>query len=211
MLKELRVFHEHLQVSLEEAVRQATEYFREKQLIVDIYLINDLIRYHTKRLMREKANLELFEEYEIDDNLANNGLAGTYAGYHIRVFKGRHDGFLIPNSNIKAAFFCQQLEFNMGVKLPVSLVNKRPNVIFLWGLDGNLSLTPLRFVCPKSGVIYRNITEVYYDEILSNPVTGSLFNTATDDIREADDLDITKKDIQQERKGENEGQEKESE
>lgn len=212
--KETRGFQEHLVISLEEAVRLAIEYFRYQELKIDIYLLNDLIRYHTKRFMKEKANLELFEEYEIDDKLANNGLAGNYAGYHIRVWKGRDDGLLIPNSDVKASFFCQQLEFNLGAKLPVSLVNKRPNIIFLWGLDNNLSLTPLRFVCPKYGVKHHRVTEVFYDSVLPT-VLDYKDDTKVDSdmVSEADidELDITKKDGKEEITDDNKGNNEEEE
>lgn len=192
MLNELQNFREHLQIYLEEAIRLGTEYFREKDLVVDIYLLNDLIRYHTRRLMKIKAGLDLFEDWGIDDTLANNGLAAKYEGYHVRVFKERGDGLLIPNSGTKTAFFCQQLELEMGIQIPVEFINKRPNVFFLWRLDGNLSLLPLRFVCPRYGEKYRNVTQVYYDEILSSIIRADI-DITKDTNTDLSGLNITKK------------------
>jgi hypothetical protein len=51
-----------------------------------------MVRYHTKRIMKTKTNLDLLECecYDINERLANNGLACTYMGYSIRVFKERN-------------------------------------------------------------------------------------------------------------------------
>jgi hypothetical protein len=189
ILDEIRGFKEHLVISLEEAMRLAIEYFRINNLLVDSYLLSDLIRYHTKRLMKAQADLDLFEEYNVDDKLANNGLAAHYKGYHIRILKSRSDGELIPNSHTKASFFCQQLVFDINSLFPILLPNAKPNIILFWNIDDKYTLLPLRFVCPKYGVFNKNLTQVYYDEVLSDIIDYSVPPT-----NDSDDLNITKKD-----------------
>lgn len=193
MLKELHIFHKQLQISLEEGVRQGLEYFDEKKLPIDVYLLNQLIRYHTKRLMKEKASINL---YEMDD-LANNGLSGTHDGYHIRIFKGNRGSIPIPNSLTKVSFFCQQME--LGFDLPPQFIEK-PNVFFLWELDKNYSLIPLRLVCPEYAEKGHDVTMTYYDEILVNPVIESKPESEIIEPIKDEGLDIKLKDEKEYRK-----------
>lgn len=192
ILKELHVFHKQLQIALEDGVRQGLDYFDEKKLPIDIYLLNQLIRYHTKRLMEEKASINL---YEMDD-LANNGLAGAYGGYHIRVFKGNKGNLPIPNSWTKVAFFCQQLD--LGLDIPLQAI-KKPNVFFLWELDNKYSLIPLRLVCPQFAEIGHDVTATYYDEILTNPVIEVGPEQRMGEMTESGDLDIKLRDKEAEK------------
>lgn len=162
ILGELHDFHEPLQIALEEGVRQGRDYFQVNALPTDVFLFSQLIRYHTKLVMKQKASVNL---YEMDD-LANNGLSGVHNGYHIRIFKGYHGNIPVPNSDTKAAFFCQQLE--LGLEL-APLIIAKPNVFFLWELDSNLALMPLRIVCPRYGEKGHDVTTTYYNEIVANP------------------------------------------
>jgi hypothetical protein len=179
---ELTVFYQQLQISLEEGVRLGTEYFTEKKLPTDVYLLNQMIRYHTKRLMQEKAEINL---YEMED-LSNNGLAGNHNGYHIRIFKGTHGNIPIPNSDTKRDFFCQQLELNLDIPAPSP---KRPNVFFLWDLDKSYSLTPLRLVCPEYAEKGRDVTRTYYDEIVK-PVFAGEIESPVNEVSEGKNRDI---------------------
>lgn len=191
MLEELNGFTEHLQIALEDAVRETLDYFDSKKLAIDIYLLNDMIRFHTKLVMKEKANLKLFEDYNVDDKVANNGLACRYQSYFIKVFKERKDRALIPNSEPKEAFFCQQLSFDdsSGFNLKLS---KRPNVFYMWNLDRDYLLMPLRLVCPRYGIKNKSVTQVYYDEVLPI-ISGGLDNQMRK--TEDDELNYTKKEI----------------
>jgi len=201
VISDIGRFHQYLVISLEDAVRLAVEYFRENEFPLDMSCLNTLIRYHTRRNMKQKADLELFDDFGVDEKLTNIGLSADFNGYHIRIFKDRSDHLLIPNSYTKESFFCQQLRFNMGPSLPVSLVNDRPNIMFLWNLDNSYSLIPLRLVCPKSGVIHKNFTQVYHDILLTefHDYKGGTVSNEEPVI----DLDITKKDIEVENKSEN--------
>ena len=194
---ELDIFYGQLQISLEEGVRLAMEYFTEKKLPIDVYLLNQMIRYHTKRLMQEKAMINL---YEMAD-LSNNGLAGNHNGYHIRIFKGTRGNIPIPNSDAKRDFFCQQLELNLGIPAPSP---KRPNVFFLWDLDKNYSLTPLRLVCPEYAEKGRDVTRTYYDEIVK-PIFESEVESPANETNESGNWDIRLKGQESEKKDTKDG------
>jgi len=200
ILNELQGFTEYIQIALEDAIREATDYFDSNKLPRDIYLLNDLIRYHTKRVMKAKANTDLFEDYKVDDKLANNGLACRYAGYFIKVFKDRKDGMLIPNSDTKEAFFCQQLSFDDSDVSSLEL-SRRPNVFYTWNIDEDFVLMPLRFVCLKSGVKNKGITEVYYDEIIGSIIESNLGKSEQAEQMEFGDLGFSKKGERIEDKG----------
>lgn len=163
---ELAPFYIQLYGSLEESVRLAKKYFEDLKTLVDIYLLNDLIRFNTKRLLKQKTGVNLEEDnYEMGD-LSNNGLVGTCKGYSIRVLKSYRGDLPLANSTAKAAYFSQQLSFIIGeFMLPVS----RPNIIFVWDLSDKYALKPLHMCCPKYAERYRRILSVYYDELLHHP------------------------------------------
>jgi len=184
---ELAPFYIQLYGSLEESVRLAKKYFEDLKTSVDIYLLNDLIRFNTKRLLKQKTGVNLEDdnlEYEMGD-LSNNGLVGTCKGYSIRILKSYRGDLPLANSNAKAAYFSQQLSFIIGESmLPVS----RPNIIFVWDLSDKYALKPLHMCCPKYAERYRGILSVYYDELLPHP--AEIIKTKPEIADEIKDIEI---------------------
>lgn len=182
---ELAPFYMQLHGSLEESVRLALKYFDDLETSVDIYLLNDLIRFNTKRLLKQKTGINLEEDnYEMGD-LSNNGLVGTCKGYSIRVLKSYRGDLPLANSNAKAAYFSQQLSFIIGESIsPVS----RPNIIFVWDLSEKYVLRPLHMCCPEYAEKYRGILSVYYDELLPHP--AEIIKTKPEIADETRDIEI---------------------
>jgi len=186
---ELTPFYIQLHGSLEEAVRLALKYFEDLKASVDTYLLNDLIRYNTKRFLKQKMGINLEEDYVIGD-LSNNGLVGTCKGYSIRVLKSYKGDLPLANSEAKAAYFSQQLSFIIGDSiLPAS----RPNVIFVWDLSEKYALKPLHMCCPKYAEKYHGILSVYYYEPLPHP--AEIVKTKSELTGEAKDIDIRPKEV----------------
>ena len=162
--RELWTFYYDLQSSFEEALRLVIdEYFNEKQYAIDKSLLCTMMRYHVKRLMKQKEKVDLFNLKDLN----NIGLAGTYKGYSIRILKDDDGELPIPNSSDKAAYFCQQLSFFEGVEEK----DKRPNIIFLWGLNSNYGLKPMILCCPKYAEKGKDVSSVYFSELLPHPAT----------------------------------------
>jgi len=181
---ELTPFYIQLHGSLEEAVRLALKYFDDLKASIDAYLLNDLIRYNTKRFLKQKTGVDLEEDYVIGD-LSNNGLVGTCKGYGIRVLKSYKGGLPLVNSEAKAAWLSQQLSFIIGDSiLPAS----RPNVTFIWDLSEKHSLEPLYMCCSKYAEKYRGILSVYYYELLPHP--AEIVKAKSELTGEAKDIDI---------------------
>jgi hypothetical protein len=184
---ELASFYIQLYSSLEEAVRLALKYFEDLKAPVDVYLLNDLIRYNTKRLLKRKTGVHLEEDYEIGD-LSNNGLIGTCKGYNIRILKSYKGDLPLINSEAKAAYFSQQLRFIIGDSiLPAS----RPNIAFVWDLSEKYALEPLRMCCPEYAEKYRGILSVYYNELLPHP--AEIIKTKPGVLSEVKDIEIQSK------------------
>lgn len=181
---ELKPFYIRLHSSLEEAIRLSLQYFKDLKTPVDVFLLNDLIRYHTKRFLKQQHAISLGEDYDIGD-LSNNGLAGTYLGYSIRVLKA-YKGYLpLANSGAKAAYFSQQLSFVFGEEF---LLARRPNIIFVWDLSRTYVLNPMHMCCPQYAEKGRGILSVHYDEILPHP--AEIIQAATEMTEETKDIEI---------------------
>lgn len=163
---ELAPFYIQLYGGLEESVRLAKKYFEDLKTSIEIYLLNDLIRFNTKRLLKEKKGINLEEDdYEMGE-LSNNGLVGTCKGHSIRILKSYRGDLPLANSDDKTRYFNQQLSFIIGESMSPT---DRLNVIFGWDLSNAYELKPLRMCCPKYAERYRGILSVYYDKLLPHP------------------------------------------
>ena len=107
--RELTSFYIQLYSSLEESVPLAKKYFEDLKTSIDVYLLNQLIRFNTKRLLKLKRGINLEEEnYEMGD-LSNNGLVGTCKGHNVRILKSYKGDLPLANSYAKAEYFSKNI------------------------------------------------------------------------------------------------------
>jgi hypothetical protein len=186
--RDLTSFYIQLYSSLEESVPLAKKYFEDLETSIDVYLLNQLIRFNTKRLLKQKRGINLEEEnYEMGD-LSNNGLVGTCKGHSIRILKSYKGDLPLANSYAKAKYFSQQLSFIIGESMspPTGL-----NIVFVWDLSDKYELEPLRMCCPKYAERYSGIISIYYDEILPHP--AEIIKTRPEIADEIKDIEIRTK------------------
>jgi len=186
IFNELTGFYIHLHASLEEAIRLSLKYFNEDMKVpIDNFFLNDHIRFHTKRLLSQKGNIDLEEIYSPID-LLNNGLAGVCFGYSIRVRKA-YDGYLPILSSESMELYCsQQLSFNIkddGILHPV----KRPNVMFIWDMTNDYILKPLYLCCPDKAERHKIISVYYYEKL---PHPAEIIKVNREKPTEVKDVDI---------------------
>ncbi len=184
---EVKPFYIHLYSSLEEGIRLALHFFNDLKAPIDVFVLNDLIRYHTKGFLKQKHGIELGDDYEIGD-LGNNSLTGTYKGYGVRVLKAFNGGLPLANSVAKAQYFSQQLSFSFGDILSPA---RRPNIVFVWDLSGTYSLKPINMCCPEHAEKGRGILSVYWNEPLPHP--AELIKPDTRPAEEPQEIDIRPK------------------
>jgi hypothetical protein len=187
---ELASFYIQLYSSLEESVPLAKKYFEDLKTSIEVYLLNQLIRFNTKRLLNRKRDINLKEDdYEMGD-LSNNGLVGTCRGHNVRILKSYNSGLPLANSYDKTKYFNQQLTFIIGesMLLPTGL-----NVVFVWDLSDKYELKPLRMCCPKYAERYRGILSTYYDEVLPHP--AEIIKARPEIVDEIKDIEIRTKEV----------------
>jgi len=162
---ELASFYIQLYGTLEESVPLAKKYFDDLNTPVEVYTLYQLIRFNTKRLLKQKRDMELKDDYEMGD-LSNNGLVGTCRGRNVRILKAYNGGLPLVSSEDKARYLSQQLTFIIGesMRLPTGF-----NVVFVWDLSDRYELKPVRMCCPKRAERYRGILSAYYNEELPHP------------------------------------------
>lgn len=182
---ELASFYIQLYGGLEDSVPLAKKYFEDFKTSIDVYLLNQLIRFNTKRFLKLKRGINLKEEnYEMGD-LSNNGLVGTCKGHNVRILKSYKGDLPLVNSHAKAEYFSQQLSFIIRESMspPTGL-----NIVFVWELSDKYELKPLRMCCPKYAEKYSGILSVYYDEVLLHP--AEIIKARPEIVDEIKDIEI---------------------
>jgi hypothetical protein len=193
-LAELAPLTDRLYEALEGATAISRSYFEDTiGAPVDRPLFPNLVRYHVKRLLGAKGH-EVRDELEYEQqSLPNNGLALRCARYGIRILKA-HDGDLPPPgpSKSKQAFYAQQLELPL---VPEEYAHAEPirlNLIILWDVEWNFSLSRLTLVCPRSGDVTHASVQTYWSVPIPHPGDrASVITPENEFAEELDDLDIS--------------------
>lgn len=153
-----------LYAALEAATHETREFFDAKGKRIDRYLAPCLVRYFGKAYLLELGQRAHYEEDDVG-NLANNGLALTYADYQLRILKADLGQPPAPgHSRKKQAFYHQQKEMVFGDLANKQAVLSQMNLIVLWDVDAAYDLKPLSLACPMAGLVSRASVEVHWQE-----------------------------------------------
>jgi len=154
---------------------QAIPYFKARDLEINRALVTCMIRYEVKiRLLN--AGLDVIEEpsdnlvdFDLSvEQLANNGLAGSFAGYSFKILKADDGRLPVPgHSRRKQDFYAQQLPL-LELAAEASF---RPNVVILWGFDPAYAIVQLRLAVPKAGAFSRASVQEHYNVSIMHPAT----------------------------------------
>ncbi len=165
----------------------AHNYFAQRNRPVDLWHHASIVRYEAK-VMLEEHGLPL-------EDLANNGLALTYAGYNLRAFKADQGRVPSPGTSKTKQRFFQQFRLT---DLPESLLSfaqaqqGRWNLVVVWDVTPTYALADLVLALPKYGDADRASVEMCWEVPIPHPATtttAATSRTAGDDGLE--DLPLT--------------------
>lgn len=158
-----------------EAARIATAYFKDRGRLVNSILLPCLIRYEVKEALQSSGipveddeEDGSFQSINIPmEQLANNGIEGSFNSYQFKILKS-DDGLLpIPQSPKKIQFYSQQLPLELGL----SSESAHPNIVILWAFDANYETVRLLLSVPKEGGKFRAAVKDYFTVDIQHPAT----------------------------------------
>lgn len=174
--------------AVEVGVAKAKEYFdSHNKEQVDPYLGPSIMRWHTINTLR-KSGEEASEDNEIClNNVPNNGIYLDNGRYHIRVLKSNNGRLPVPgHSNRRQQYYQQMQLFSSDNDGDI-------NLIILWDVDKNYSLSVLSLACPKSGGVTQESVAAYWHCKIPDAILYGEYDIEAD-IKDEDifyDLDLS--------------------
>jgi hypothetical protein len=128
VLADLTPLRPLLYASVRGGVAEARRYFFGAGAEIDPYLFCHIVRFRAKQVLEGEGYS--VQEFELAD-LANSGLAMTFAGYPIRIRKGDQGQLPAPQSQSLLDFYEQQ---QLRLTFPGEMPGK-PNLVVLWDVE----------------------------------------------------------------------------
>jgi hypothetical protein len=142
----------------------ACKFFEDQNKDIDPYLFPNLVRYHVKSFLAERAHLIASMSR---GELGNNGLALRFAGRFYRIWKVPLPAFPLAGRTSATLNFLNQWQLPM-VFDPASGVMTFSNRTVLWAVDSNYRLSVLHLACPMKAT--RQDSEVYWSVHIPHPI-----------------------------------------
>ena len=200
-LKELSPLTEALyEIFPDIAANRIVPYFRGRSLDVNRTLFACMIRYEVGLALQAKLGIDIENDDEALDNgevsieqLANNGIAGVFAGYHFKILKSSSEDGQLPvaGSSIRRKSFYGQQMLLIAIDQP--LEELRPNAVILWNFESNYTRLRLWLSVPREGGESRKSTKAHYTEAVPHPITSIGPDPGHREHAEVAEPDVTEK------------------
>lgn len=118
---------------------------RSGRPLVNRHLAPSIARFEMLRFLSERAQVACNDEFDLDEEIPNNGICFTVGPYCFRILKAYRDGLPSASSNRRRDFYCQN-EFAF-----IGADSGEPwNFAILWVVNPDFSLNRLMLACPLS-------------------------------------------------------------